>query len=137
MVFPSYIKGSGFDSAPSSLSLWKDIESLMAFAYAGVHAEALKHARNWNQKERLAAAGPVVGRLLGATPGLAARQLDKLEWLHDHGAKPASVYLQAGLTSPDGAAYGHRSAAADKGVARCQCDRVKADLLEQVEAIPV
>jgi hypothetical protein len=45
-----FIKGSGFDSAPSSLSIWHDIESLMAFAYAGVHAEALKNARNWNQK---------------------------------------------------------------------------------------
>jgi predicted component of type VI protein secretion system len=47
---------------PSSLSLWQDIESLMAFAYAGVHAEALKNARNWNHKERLAAAGALVGR---------------------------------------------------------------------------
>jgi hypothetical protein len=49
-VFPRFIKGSGFDSAPSSLSMWDDIESLMAFAYAGVHAEALKNARNWNLK---------------------------------------------------------------------------------------
>ncbi|MDM9627165.1 DUF3291 domain-containing protein [Rhizobium sp. S152] len=47
-VFPRFIKGSGFDSAPSSLSLWADIESLMAFSYNGVHADALKHARNWN-----------------------------------------------------------------------------------------
>src|SRR5690606_26686818 len=39
-VFPRFIKGSGFDSGPSSLSLWADIESLMAFTYAGVHAEA-------------------------------------------------------------------------------------------------
>ena len=50
-VFPRYIKGSGFESAPSSLSLWADIESLMAFTYNGVHAEALKNARNWNVKQ--------------------------------------------------------------------------------------
>jgi hypothetical protein len=49
-VFPRFIEGSGFDSAPSSLSLWADIESLMAFSYSGVHADALKHARHWNVK---------------------------------------------------------------------------------------
>ena len=49
-VFPRFIEGSGFDSAPSSLSLWTDIESLMAFSYHGVHADALKHGRNWNIK---------------------------------------------------------------------------------------
>jgi hypothetical protein len=70
-VFPRFLKGSGFDSAPSSLSLWQDIESLMAFAYAGVHAEALKHARNWNQKGDWP---PLVsGGSGGPTPGLAAR----------------------------------------------------------------
>ena len=37
-VFPRYIEGSGFTSAPSSLSLWADIESLLAFTYNGVHA---------------------------------------------------------------------------------------------------
>ena len=50
MAFPRFIKGSGFDSGPSSLSMWADVESLMAFAYTGVHAEALKNARNWNRK---------------------------------------------------------------------------------------
>jgi hypothetical protein len=49
-VFPRFIEGSGFDSGPSSLSIWADIESLMAFSYAGVHAEALKNARNWNTR---------------------------------------------------------------------------------------
>jgi hypothetical protein len=49
-VFPRFIAGSGFDTAPSSLSLWTDIESLMAFSYAGVHADALKHVRHWNVK---------------------------------------------------------------------------------------
>lgn len=47
-VFPRFLNGSGRDSGPSSLSLWRDIESLMAFSYAGVHAEALKNARHWN-----------------------------------------------------------------------------------------
>jgi len=51
-VFPRFIEGSGFATAPSSLSLWADIESLMAFTYNGVHADALKHARHWNVKQR-------------------------------------------------------------------------------------
>lgn len=38
-------------STVSSLSLWADIESLMAFTYSGVHGDALKHARAWNVKQ--------------------------------------------------------------------------------------
>ncbi|QEE45456.1 DUF3291 domain-containing protein [Rhizobium sp. WL3] len=49
-VFPRFLK-AGQTGAVSSLSLWHDIESLMAFTYAGVHADALKHARYWNQKQ--------------------------------------------------------------------------------------
>lgn len=48
LVFPRLLEARGGD-AVSSLSLWTDIESLMAFSYTGVHAEAMKHARNWNQ----------------------------------------------------------------------------------------
>ncbi|KGF69974.1 hypothetical protein LL06_07945 [Hoeflea sp. BAL378] len=85
-IFPRFLKGSGRDSGPSSLSLWENIESLMAFAYAGVHAEALKNARNWNTKNTWP---PLVlwwveaGRRPDWEQG--AR---KLEWLHDHGAGP-------------------------------------------------
>jgi hypothetical protein len=49
-VFPRFLQ-AGQTGAVSSLSLWQDIESLMAFTYAGVHAEALKHARHWNEKQ--------------------------------------------------------------------------------------
>lgn len=51
LVFPRYLAAIGRDSGVSSLSLWDDIESLMAFAYAGVHADALKHARHWNERQ--------------------------------------------------------------------------------------
>lgn len=37
--------------APTTLSLWADLESVFAFAYNGVHAglnaEALKHRKEW------------------------------------------------------------------------------------------
>lgn len=38
-------KGDGWTAA--TLSLWADIESAMAFSYAGLHAEALRHGREW------------------------------------------------------------------------------------------
>ena len=46
-AFPRFLQETRFDAGTSSLSLWRDIESLMAFCYDGVHANALKHARNW------------------------------------------------------------------------------------------
>lgn len=51
-VFPRFLEGSGRESGPSSLSLWDSIESLMAFSYSGIHAEALKHARRWNVRQQ-------------------------------------------------------------------------------------
>lgn len=49
-VFPRFMQ-AGQTGAVSSLSVWQDVESLMAFTFAGVHADALKHARKWNQTQ--------------------------------------------------------------------------------------
>jgi hypothetical protein len=46
-VYPRFYVERGDGRAPSTLSLWIDIESLMAFTYSGVHAEALRHASDW------------------------------------------------------------------------------------------
>lgn len=82
-VFPRYIKGSGFESAPSSLSLWADIESLMAFTYNGVHAEALKNARNWNVKQTWP---PLVLWWVSAYHRPDWHEgVERLEYLADHG----------------------------------------------------
>jgi len=48
LVFPRFLTEQSEGAAVSSLSLWRDIESLMAFTYTGVHADAIKHARHWN-----------------------------------------------------------------------------------------
>ncbi|QRM56758.1 DUF3291 domain-containing protein [Sinorhizobium sp. BG8] len=82
--FPRFLEGSGFESGPSSLSLWTDIESLMAFSYNGVHADALKHARKWNRKQ---AWPPLVLWWVpeGERPTW-AEGAGRLEHLHDHGA---------------------------------------------------
>jgi hypothetical protein len=46
-VFPRFYAERGDGWAPSTLSLWRDLESPMAFAYAGIHAEALGNGRKW------------------------------------------------------------------------------------------
>lgn len=98
-VFPRYIEGSGFTSAPSSLSLWADIECLMAFTYNGVHAEALKHARNWNVKQTWP---PLV---LWWVPGHHRPDweegVERLEYLADHGPSPRAFTFKRPYR-PDG-----------------------------------
>lgn len=98
-VFPRFIKASGFDSGPSSLSLWQDIESLMAFSYAGVHAEALKNARNWNTKNDWP---PLVlwWTEAGRRPDW-QHAAGKLEHLHDHGPGPEAFTFKHPY-GPDG-----------------------------------
>lgn len=46
-VYPRFYVERGDGSSPSTLSLWANIESLMAFTYSGLHAEALRHASAW------------------------------------------------------------------------------------------
>ncbi len=101
-VFPRFIDGSGFDSGPSSLSLWADVESLMAFAYNGVHADALKNARNWNIKPSWP---PLVLWWVDA-PGLPdwSDGVERLEYLHDHGSSPKAFTFKEPFAA-DGEAY--------------------------------
>jgi hypothetical protein len=46
-VFPRFHVDNGDGWAPSTLSLWQDLASPMAFAYDGIHAEALSRAGDW------------------------------------------------------------------------------------------
>ena len=46
-VYPRFYVENGDGRWSSTLSLWVDIESLMAFTYSGIHAEALRHASDW------------------------------------------------------------------------------------------
>lgn len=131
-VFPRFIDGSGFDYGPSSLSLWDDIESLMAFSYAGVHAEALKNARNWNTKNDwppLALWWVEAGR----RPDW-KQATERLEWLHDHGPAPrAFTFKQA--YDPEGQPLN-----IDRTRVKTLVDANAAgqsDLLEQLKDIPV
>jgi len=46
-VFPKFYEERGDGYSPSTLSLWVDAESAMAFSYSGLHAQALKRGREW------------------------------------------------------------------------------------------
>lgn len=46
-VFPHFYEERGDGWTPQTLSLWQDLESAMAFAYQGLHAEAMRHAKEW------------------------------------------------------------------------------------------
>jgi hypothetical protein len=96
-VFPRFIEGSGFDWAPSSLSLWADIESLMAFSYSGVHADALKHAKNWQVERQWPA---LVLWWTEARPDW-SEAVARFERLHDHGPGPVAFHFKDPY-GPDG-----------------------------------
>lgn len=50
-VYPAIFADPNGDGwAPSTLSLWQDAESIWAYTYSGIHAEALTNARQWFQK---------------------------------------------------------------------------------------
>lgn len=131
-VFPRFIEASGHDSGPSSLSVWADIESLMAFSYAGVHAEALKNARNWNTRNDWP---PLVLWWIeaGRRPDW-EQAAERLEWLHDHGASPrAFTFKQA--NGPGGAPL-----EIDRGRVKALIEANalgQSDLLEQLKHLPV
>ena len=46
-VFPHFYVERGDAWSPSTLSLWCDLPTAMAFSYGPVHAEAMRHARDW------------------------------------------------------------------------------------------
>ena len=48
-VFPHFYQEKGDGWTPQTLSLWKDLESAMAFAYHGLHADALRLGSKWLQ----------------------------------------------------------------------------------------
>lgn len=98
-VYPRFIKESGFDDAPSSLSLWTGLEALMAFTYSGVHADALKHARNWNQRQAWPAL--VLWWVGDDTRPSWADGAERLESLHDDGSTPRAFTFKAPFC-PDG-----------------------------------
>jgi hypothetical protein len=91
-VYPRFYTGSD-PHTPSTLSLWTDLESPMAFTYHGIHAEALSRGRDWFAKPILPPAKPAWPPYVlwwieaGAIPDW-REAVACHEHLHDHGASP-------------------------------------------------
>ncbi|MCF1485486.1 MULTISPECIES: DUF3291 domain-containing protein [Rhizobium/Agrobacterium group] len=131
-VFPRFMEGSGFTSGPSSLSLWQDPETLMAFSYNGVHADALKHARHWNVKQTwpsLVLWWVPVGSRPQWSDGV-----ERLEHLADHGPTPFGFTFKQAFAE-DGTSY-HLDRARIKQLATGNCARQQ-DLLERLASMAV
>ncbi len=92
-LYPRFYKGDDAHS-PSTLSLWQDLASAMAFSFSGIHAEAMRHGHEWFVKREW--------------PGYALWWVDenhqpdwaeavvRHEHLHDHGPSPfAFTFKQA------------------------------------------
>ncbi|TWC85485.1 uncharacterized protein DUF3291 [Rhizobium sp. SJZ105] len=131
-VFPRFLKESGAASGVSSFSLWCDIESLMAYSYSGVHAEALKHGRNWNVPQQWPSL--VLWWVEAAHQPQWSEAVARFEHLHDHGPSPRAFNFKRPF-GPDGTPL-----AIDRAKVREIGERNAAgqrDLLVQVQAFPV
>ena len=71
---------------PRTLSLWKDLESVFAFAYVEAHAEALSHRKEWFRKPEWPT---YVAWWVpdGHTPEW-SEAVERHQHLHDHGPNP-------------------------------------------------
>lgn len=49
-VWPRWYVERGDGWSPATLSLWRDVESIVAFAYHGIHGDAVRHGREWFRK---------------------------------------------------------------------------------------
>lgn len=131
LVFPRFLQ-AGQTGAVSSLSVWQDVESLMAFAYAGVHADALKHAREWNQTQ---AWPPLVLFWINAgdVPTW-SEAVQRFERLADQGPTPEGFTFKSAF-APDGSVLQiDRQRVKELAAKNAEA---QADLLAVVRTLPV
>ena len=82
-VYPRFYVEQGDRYSPSTLSVWRDLESVFAFVYFGLHAEALAHGREWFKKPEWP---PYVFWWINAGERPTwADVVKRHEYLHDHG----------------------------------------------------
>jgi Domain of unknown function (DUF3291). len=129
-VFPRFLAGSGRTSGPSSLSLWQDIESLMAFSYSGIHAEALQHARRWNV-ERAWPSLVLFWVEADRRPDW-TEAVERFEQLADHGVSPSAFTFKQPFDAYGAAYMIDRQRV--KAIAASNADG-QVDLIEQVSLI--
>lgn len=85
-VFPRFYVEQGDGWSPSTLSVWSDLESVFAFSYFGLHAEALAHGREWFQKPQWPTY--VLWWVKSEEKIIWADAVKRHEHLHDHAPSP-------------------------------------------------
>lgn len=70
----------------STLSFWKDLESVAAFAYQGAHGEAMKHRKDWFQEMKFPT---YLAWWMNADDSLNwAQACERMDHLHENGPTP-------------------------------------------------
>jgi hypothetical protein len=87
-VYPRFYVERGDGWAPATLSLWKNLKSLMAYTYFGIHAEALKRGSDWFVEQRW----PTYVLWWVSAEQLPSwkEAVERFEHLHDHGRTPVA-----------------------------------------------
>ena len=98
---PRFYVEAGDGWCPSTLSVWKDMESAMAFSYFGLHAEALSHGREWFRKPEWP---PYAAWWIedGKFPSW-AEAVARHGHLHDHGPSPFAFTFKRAFDDAGGA----------------------------------
>jgi hypothetical protein len=86
LVYPRFLDPAQHDGAVATLSLWRTLESVNAFAYSGVHGESLRHRLEWFVKPEW----PSYTAWWVADDHIPDwyEARERLEHLHDHGPSP-------------------------------------------------
>ena len=87
-VWPRFYIKEKHAGAPATLSLWRDIESVCAFAYKNLHGEALNLREEWAVKPKW----PTYAAWWVDDKHIPTREeaSRRLEYLHDKGSSPFS-----------------------------------------------
>lgn len=109
-VYPRVYVERGDGWSPSTLSLWRDLESLMAFTYFGFHAEALGRARDWFVDQSWPPY--VLWWVADDRYPCWKEAVDRFEHLHDHGPTPAAFNFTVAFDAHGGPAVIDRKAVA-------------------------
>ncbi len=115
-IYPRWYEERGDGWSPATLSLWRDAEAARAFTFTGMHAAAMRRARDWFRE------GPWPGHVAWWVadrhfPGW-AEAIARYEALADHGLDENHFTL--GAAAPMPVEPGHEAPAAAAGNAISQ-----------------
>jgi len=102
-VFPKYWVDNGDGFAPSTLSVWRLIEALMAATYHGAHGNAFRKGADWHVRPTPFPAYVVWWVPEDHRPDW-AEAVERLEHLGDQGPTPGAFTFKTAF-SPEGAPY--------------------------------